>query len=54
MLTERNMRRHFYMFYELLNVMNYIYLYDTRSYMGIGYIDFEGDLYNIFGKTMVG
>ena len=48
------MKRHFYMFYELLDVMKHTYLYDTRSYMGIGYIDFEGDLYNIFGKTMVG
>ena len=48
------MRRHFYMFYELLDHMKYTYLYDTRSYMGIGYTDFEGDVRNIFGKTMVG
>jgi len=51
---ERNMKRHFYMFYELLDVMKYTYLYDTRSYMGIGYTDFEGDFCNIFGKDMVG
>ena len=54
MLTERSMRRHLYMFYVVVSDIRYTYLYDTRSYMGIGYIDFEGDLYNIFGKTMVG
>ena len=48
------MRRHFYMFYELLDGMKHTYLYDTRSYMGNGYTDFEGDFHNIFGKTMVG
>ena len=42
------------MFYELLDVMKHTYLYDTRSYMGIGYTDFGGDVHNIFGKTMVG
>ena len=51
MLTERSMKVHLSRFYEMIR---YTYLYDTGSYMGIGYIDFEGDLYNIFGKTMVG
>ena len=51
MLTERSMKVHLLRFYEMVS---HTYLYDTRSYMGIGYIDFEGDLYNIFGKTMVG
>ena len=51
MLTERSMKVHLLRFYEMVS---HTYLYDTRSYMGIGYIDFEGNLYNIFGKTMVG
>ena len=51
MLTERSMKVHLSRFY---GMVSHTYLYDTRSYMGIGYIDFEGDLYNIFGKTMVG
>ena len=50
-LIEKNMKVHLSRFYEMVS---HTYLYDTRSYMGIGYIDFEGNLYNIFGKTMVG
>ena len=48
---ERSMKAHLSRFYEMVKNT---YLYDTRSYMGIGYTDFEGDFYNIFGKTMVG
>ena len=48
---ERSMKVHLSRFYEMVS---HTYLYDTRSYMGIGYTDFEGDFHNIFGKTMVG
>ena len=49
--TERSMKVHLSRFYEMVK---YTYLYDTRSYMGIGYTDFEGDFCNTFGKDMVG
>ena len=45
------MKVHLSRFYKMVS---HTYLYDTRSYMGIGYIDIEGDFHNIFGKTMVG
>ena len=51
MLIEKSMKVHLSRFYEMVS---HTYLYDTRSYMGNGYIDFEGDFHNIFGKTMVG
>ena len=50
-LIEKSMKVHLSRFYEMVS---HTYLYDTRSYMGIGYTDFEGDFYNIFGKNMVG
>ena len=48
---ERSMKVRLSRFYEMVR---YTYLYDTKSYMGIGYIDIEGDFHNIFGKIMVG
>ena len=51
MLIERSMKVHLSRFYEMVR---YTYLYDTRSYMGIGYIIIEGVFYNIFNTTMVG
>ena len=42
------------MFYELLDVMKHTYLYDARSYMGIGYNNIEITICNLFSKNMVG
>ena len=42
------------MFYELLDVMRHTYLYDTRSYMGIGYNNIKIAICNLFSKNMVG
>ena len=34
--------------------IRYTYLYDTRTYMGIGYNNFKNANCNFFSKTMVG
>ena len=51
MLTERSMKVHLSRFYEMVR---YTYLYDTRSYMGIGYTRDKIIIFNLFSKTMVG
>ena len=34
--------------------IRYTYLYDTRTYMGIGYDNFKNANGDLFSKTMVG
>ena len=34
--------------------IRYTYLYDTRTYMGIGYYNFKNANGDLLGKTMVG
>ena len=51
MLTERSMKVHLSRFYEMVR---YTYLYDTRSYMGIGYNNIKIADRDLFSKTMVG